>query len=50
VNAAAAPRRLAVAAARSVVPLVYGEDRITGQILNVLKQAGSAKLNISYYA
>lgn len=44
INAAAAPRRLAAAAWRSVVPLVYGEDRITGLLLNVLAHATDVRL------
>lgn len=35
----AAARQLPAAASRSVVPLVYGEDRISGLILNVLGAA-----------
>lgn len=37
----AAERQLPAAAARSVVPLVYGEDRISGLVLNVLAGAGT---------
>lgn len=37
----AAKRQLAAAAERAVVPLVYGEDRISGLILNVLSAAGT---------
>lgn len=36
INAAASPRVLAVAAARAVVPLTYGEDRVQGLVFNVL--------------
>lgn len=48
VNAAAgrtAARQLAVAGSRSVVPLVYGEDRIGALVLNVLP-AGSASATL----
>lgn len=38
---AAAARQLSAAAARSVVPLVYGEDRIGGLLLIVLAAAGT---------
>lgn len=44
INAAAGPRRLAVAAARSVVPLIYGQYRITGMVLNVLAHASNTDL------
>lgn len=37
----AAARQLPAAAERAVVPLVYGEDRISGLILNVLSAAGA---------
>lgn len=37
----AAKRQLPAAAERSVVPLVYGEDRISGLLLNVLAAAGA---------
>lgn len=37
----AAARQLPAAAERAVVPLVYGEDRISGLILNVLSAAGT---------
>lgn len=39
-NAAAAPRALAAAGARSLVPLTYGVDRQPALILNVLPAAG----------
>lgn len=38
-NAAAAPRTLAMAGARALVPVVYGSDRVTALILNVVKSA-----------
>lgn len=41
-NTAAAPRSLAAAGARSLVPLTYGVDRQTALILNVLPVAGDA--------
>lgn len=41
-NAAAAPRALAAAGARSLIPLTYGVDRLTALILNVLPKAGDA--------
>jgi hypothetical protein len=41
VGASAAKRQLPAAADRAVVPLVYGEDRISGLILNVLSAAGT---------
>jgi hypothetical protein len=37
----AAERQLPAAASRAVVPLVYGEDRIAGLILNALTAAGT---------
>ena len=37
----AAARQLPAAASRSVVPMVYGEDRIAGLVLNVLSAAGT---------
>jgi hypothetical protein len=40
-GASAAKRQLPAAADRAVVPLVYGEDRISGLILNVLSAAGT---------
>ncbi len=36
INAAASPRGVSAAAERSVIPLVYGEDRIKALIVNVL--------------
>lgn len=45
VGTGAAERQLSAAGSRSVVPLVYGEDRIAGLVLNVLPAAaGSATL------
>jgi hypothetical protein len=41
VGQGAAARQLAAAASRAVVPLVYGEDRIGGLVLNVLAAAGT---------
>lgn len=44
-NAVAAPRTLAAAGARALVPLVYGQDRQPGLVLNVLlASAGSGTL------
>lgn len=44
INRTAAPRRLAAAALRSVVPLVYGQDRITALVLNVLAHGSNADI------
>lgn len=45
VGTGAAERQLSAAGSRSVVPLVYGEDRLAGLVLNVLPAAaGSATL------
>lgn len=44
-NSVATPRPLAAAGARALVPLVYGQDRVAGLILNVLLSgAGSSTL------
>ncbi|MFG6457861.1 phage tail tip fiber protein [Roseateles sp. BYS96W] len=40
-GASASARQVAAAASRAVVPLVYGEDRIGGLVLNVLPKAGT---------
>lgn len=40
-GSSAAARQIAAAASRAVVPLVYGEDRIGGLVLNVLAKAGA---------
>lgn len=44
INAAASPRVLALAAARAVVPLTYGEDRVQGLVLNVLAHGSDPSL------
>lgn len=41
-NTAAAPRSLAAAGSRSLIPVTYGVDRLTALILNVLPKAGDA--------
>lgn len=41
-NAVAAPRTLAAAGARALVPLTYGTDRVPALILNVVKSASDA--------
>ncbi len=41
-NAAASPRPVAAAAARAVVPLVYGTDRVPALVLNVLPSAADS--------
>jgi hypothetical protein len=40
-NAAAPPRPLAAAGARSLIPVTYGEDRVSALILNVLYGPGN---------
>lgn len=42
INAAAGARPLAAAGARSLIPVVYGIDRVPALILNVLPKAGDA--------
>jgi len=42
--AASGPRGLAAAGARSLVPLIYGRDRVPALILNVLAKAGDATI------
>jgi hypothetical protein len=42
INAAATPRQVAAAGARSLVPLTYGTDRVAARLLNVLVSATNA--------
>ena len=43
-NAVGKPQPLALAGARALVPLVYGQTRATGRVLNVVRHATDATL------